>query len=40
MHEQVNGRPLTEAEIASILRNWTAGEVSTIAAAIGVVNGH
>lgn len=37
MHEQVNGRPLTEAEIASILRNWTAGEVSTIAAAIGVI---
>lgn len=36
MHEQVNGRPLTEAEIASILRNWTAGEVSTIAAAIAL----
>jgi len=37
IHEQINGRPLTEAEIASILRNWTAGEVSTIAAAIGVI---
>lgn len=37
MHEQLNGRPLTEVEIASILRNWTAGEVSTLAAAIGVI---
>ena len=37
MHEQVNGRPLELAEITSILRNWTAGEVGTIAAAIGII---
>lgn len=35
--EQVHGRPLNNAEIASILRNWTVGEVGTIAAAIGIV---
>lgn len=40
MHEQINGRPLTQTEITSILRNWTAGEVGTIAAAIGVIAQH
>ncbi|MEO7952570.1 MAG: cytochrome P450 [Polaromonas sp.] len=34
---QVNGRPLRDDEIASILRNWTVGEVGTIAAAIGIL---
>lgn len=34
---QVKGRPLNDEEIISILRNWTVGEISTIAAAIGVV---
>lgn len=41
MHETVtvNGetRRLHEEEIVSILRNWTAGEVGTIAAAIGSI---
>ena len=41
MHETVtvNGetRHLHEEEIVSILRNWTAGEVGTIAAAIGSI---
>lgn len=37
MHEQVNGRPLTDQEIASILRNWTVGEVGTIAASVGIL---
>lgn len=37
MHETVEGRPLNNAAIASILRNWTAGEVGTIAAAVGIV---
>ena len=37
MHEQVNGRQLSQDEITSILRNWTAGEVGTIAAAIGII---
>lgn len=35
--QQVKGRPLNDEEITSILRNWTVGEISTIAAAVGVV---
>ena len=31
------GRPLEEAEIISILRNWTVGELGTIAASIGIL---
>lgn len=31
------GRPLTEDEIISILRNWTVGELGTIAASIGII---
>lgn len=37
MQEQVNGRLLTDEEISSILRNWTVGEVGTLAAAIGII---
>lgn len=37
LHEQVNGRPLNDREIASILRNWTVGEIGTIAAAVGIL---
>ncbi|MGP1628792.1 MAG: cytochrome P450 [Giesbergeria sp.] len=37
MHEQVNGVPLTDAEIASILRNWTVGEIGSIAASVGIL---
>lgn len=35
--QQIKGRPLNDEEIISILRNWTVGEISTIAAAVGVV---
>lgn len=35
--EKVKGRTLNEQEIVSILRNWTVGEISTIAAAVGIV---
>lgn len=35
--ERVDGRPLTDAELVSIVRNWTAGELGTIAAAVGIV---
>lgn len=35
--ERIEGRPLTDAEIVSVLRNWTAGDLGTIAACIGVV---
>lgn len=31
------GRPLTEEEIVSILRNWTVGELGTIAASVGII---
>lgn len=37
LHEQVNGRALNDDEIASILRNWTVGEVGTIANSIGII---
>ncbi|MBR0671595.1 cytochrome P450 [Neoroseomonas soli] len=37
MRDSVDGRPLTEAEIVSIVRNWTVGEVGTITASIGII---
>lgn len=37
MHEKVWGRPLSNEEVASILRNWTAGEIGTISAAGGIL---
>lgn len=37
MSEQVEGRRLGDEEIVSILRNWTAGELGTIAAAVGIL---
>jgi cytochrome P450 len=37
MHERVWGRSLSNEEIASILRNWTVGEVGTIAASVGIL---
>jgi cytochrome P450 len=37
LHEQVDGRPLTDAEIVSIVRNWTVGELATIGASIGII---
>ncbi len=38
--QQVKDRPLSDEEIISILRNWTVGEISTIAAAVGLVAGY
>lgn len=35
--ERVAGRPLSDEEIVSILRNWTVGELATIAASVGIV---
>jgi cytochrome P450 len=37
MHEKVYGRPLSNEEVASILRNWTAGEIGTISASVGIL---
>jgi cytochrome P450 len=33
---RICGRPLTDAEVVSILRNWTAGDLGSIAASLGV----
>ncbi|HEY5858240.1 MAG TPA: cytochrome P450 [Aldersonia sp.] len=38
--ERIDGRPLSDAEIVSIIRNWTVAELSTIAASAGVVAAH
>jgi cytochrome P450 len=35
--ERVDGRALTDPEIVSIVRNWTVGELGTIAASVGIV---
>jgi cytochrome P450 len=35
--ETVDGVALTDAQMVSMLRNWTVGELGTIAAAIGIV---
>jgi len=32
-----DGRPMTEAELVSILRNWTGGDLATLALCVGVV---
>jgi len=37
LRQLVGDRPLRNAEIVSILRNWTVGEVGTISAAIGIL---
>lgn len=37
MRERIEGRPLTDAEIVSIVRNWTVGELATIAASVGIL---
>ena len=37
MHEKVWGRLLSNEEIASILRNWTVGEIGTLSAAVGIL---
>ncbi len=37
LHVVVDGRPLPDADIVSILRNWTAGDLGSMAAALGVV---
>ena len=37
MHEKVWGRALSNEEVASILRNWTVGEIGTISASVGIL---
>ncbi|MDO5495897.1 MAG: cytochrome P450 [bacterium] len=40
MRETVDGRPLTREEIVSILRNWTAGDLGSLASSLGVLVHH
>lgn len=40
LNEQVWGRPLTDEELVSLLRNWTVGELSTISASVGILVHH
>jgi cytochrome P450 len=37
MRAQVGDRPLSEAEIVSVLRNWTGGDLGSIALCVGVL---
>jgi cytochrome P450 len=37
MDQAVAGRPLSRAEISSVLRNWTAGEIGSMSAAVGIL---
>ena len=37
MAETIDGQSLATEEIASILRNWTAGELASISAAVGIL---
>ncbi len=37
LKETINGRPLSDEEIVSIVRNWTVGELGTIAASVGIL---
>ncbi|MGE5337887.1 MAG: cytochrome P450 [Gemmatimonadota bacterium] len=37
LRETIDGRPLNDEEIVSIVRNWTVGELSTIAACVGIL---
>lgn len=37
LRQRIGDRPLNDAEIVSILRNWTVGELGTIAASVGIL---
>ena len=37
MRSTVSGEPLTDEEIVSLLRNWTAGDLGSLAASTGVI---
>lgn len=37
MEERVNGTPMTDDELVSLLRNWTVGELATISASISIL---
>src|SRR5690606_6478943 len=37
VHDRVEGRPLTDEEIVSVLRNWTGGDLGSLAPCAGIV---
>lgn len=37
VHDRVEGRPLTDEEIVSVLRNWTGGDLGSLALCAGIV---
>jgi len=37
MREQIDGKPMTDEELVSLLRNWTVGELATISASISIL---
>ncbi|MEE2032498.1 cytochrome P450 [Rhodococcus chondri] len=37
LSERVDGRPLSDTELVSLIRNWTVGELSTIASCVGIL---
>jgi cytochrome P450 len=37
LRDEIEGRPLADEEIVSIVRNWTVGELSTLAACLGIL---
>lgn len=37
MRESIRGRPIADEEIVSILRNWTVGELATLASCLGIL---
>ena len=40
MRTEVNGKPLSEAQIVSVLRNWTGGDLGSMALCVGVLLHH
>ncbi|MCK9506352.1 MAG: cytochrome P450 [Porticoccaceae bacterium] len=37
MEESINGRPMSDEELISLLRNWTVGELATISASVSIL---
>lgn len=37
MNDQIDGRPFTDDELVSVLRNWTGGDLGSIALCVGVL---
>ncbi|MCB1844721.1 MAG: cytochrome P450, partial [Halioglobus sp.] len=40
LRERADGKPLADEDIASVLRNWTVGELGSLASGIGIIAHH